>query len=196
MDRNSEFEGDAGAPLPSFSSASIDLNTVSPALGVPRRREYQPDYLDYDQQGRGVTTTMFANCGASYAMGSALGGFYGLREGLVNTPSSRWRIRVNSVLNRCGKHGGRLGNFAGVVAILYSLAEGGLDALEIDRYVPGDVSVVPPVAALLSGVAYKVAAGPRLATMSGAIGLAAVGGTYAGYSLLGIPFGAKGFLFF
>jgi hypothetical protein len=120
--RKSSFEGDAGAPLPSFSSGQIDLTTVAPALGV--RREQQPDYLDYDKGGRGVVVTMFANTGASYLIGTGMGGFYGLREGLAHTPSSRFKVKLNSVLNHCGRHGSRAGNTVGVFAIMYSLYEG------------------------------------------------------------------------
>lgn len=115
-----DFEGDAGAPLPDFNVGNIDLTTVAPAYGVPQ----QPDYLDYDQKGRGIVVTMFANTGMSYLLGIGGGGLLGLREGLVNTPSSRFRVKLNSVLNHCGRHGSMWGNTAGTAAILYSLFEG------------------------------------------------------------------------
>ena len=124
---SSGFQGDAGGPIPNFSGAGkIDLSTVAPALGVPRQQK-QPDYLDYDKKGRGVVVTMFANTGASYLIGTAFGGFYGLREGLQNTPSSRFKVKLNSVLNHCGRHGSRMGNSVGVLAIMYSLYEGFAD---------------------------------------------------------------------
>mmetsp|Transcript_40801 Transcript_40801/g.49690 ORF Transcript_40801/g.49690 Transcript_40801/m.49690 type:complete len:197 (-) Transcript_40801:50-640(-) len=196
MNTEKTFEGDAGAPLPSFSTANIDLTTVAPALGVPRQLDQQPDYLDYDQKGRGIVVTMFANCGASYLMGITAGSIYGLREGLANTPSSRWKVKLSSVLNHCGRQGSRAGNLVGVLAIIYSLYEGYGDKLEIDRHVGGNYSIVPPLSAFLTGATYKMTHGPRIALMSGSIGLSAVGVTYLGYSLLGIPYGSKGFLFF
>lgn len=124
-----EFEGDAGAPLPDFSGANIDIRTVAPALGVAGRR--QPDYLDYDQKGRGIIVTMFANAGVAYLTGTVAGGVYGLREGFLNSPSSRYRVKLNSILNHCGRYGSRWGNALGVIAILYSLYEGAADSVSI-----------------------------------------------------------------
>ena len=120
-----EFEGDAGAPLPDFSAPNIDLRTVAPALGVSVNR--QPDYLDYDQKGRGVVVSMFANSGVAYMIGTLGGGIYGLREGVRHSPSSRFRVKLNSILNHCGRYGSRWGNSLGVVAILYSIYEGAAD---------------------------------------------------------------------
>lgn len=122
MSSNKEFEGDAGAPLPNFSTGQIRLDTVAPALGVGSTQ--QPDYLDYDQKGRGVVVTMFANGGVSYLIGIAGGGLYGFQKGLTTTPSSKFRVQVNSILNHCGRYGSRAGNTLGVFSILYSLYEG------------------------------------------------------------------------
>jgi Tim17/Tim22/Tim23/Pmp24 family len=127
MSSNKEFDGDAGAPLPDFTT-NIQLQTVAPALGV---RGNAPDYLDYDQKGRGVVTTMFANTGAAYMMGIAGGGIYGLRTGLSSTPSSRFKVKLNSVLNHCGRYGSRTGNTLGVFAVLYSLYEGLADHVSL-----------------------------------------------------------------
>ena len=48
----------------------------------------------------------------------------------------------------------------------------------------------------MTGVTYKSQAGPRVAGLAGVIGLGAVGVTYTAYSLLGIPYGQKGYVFF
>lgn len=48
----------------------------------------------------------------------------------------------------------------------------------------------------MTGFTYKFQAGPRVAGLAGAIGLGAVGMTYTAYSLMGIPNGSKGWLFF
>ena len=119
-----EFEGDAGAPLPDFSGArNIQLGTVAPALGVGSGQQ-KPDYLDYDQKGRGLVVTMFANTGVAYMMGIGGGGVYGLQKGIASTPSSKLKVQVNSVLNHCGRYGSKAGNAFGVFAVLYSLYEG------------------------------------------------------------------------
>lgn len=132
MSSEKEFDGDAGAPLPDFTT-NIQLQTVAPALGVGGGRGNTPDYLDYDQKGRGVVTTMFANAGAAYMMGIASGGLYGLRIGLQTTPSSRFKVKLNSVLNHCGRHGSRAGNTLGVFAVMYSLYEGLADHVSFKK---------------------------------------------------------------
>ena len=120
-----EFEGDAGAPLPDFSAArDIQLRTVAPALGVPSR---QPEYLDYDQKGRGVIVTMFANAGACYLLGITGGGMYGTYKGMKETPSPKFKVKLNSVLNQSGRYGSLYGNMFGSAAVLYSLYQGVCD---------------------------------------------------------------------
>jgi import inner membrane translocase subunit TIM23 len=226
---NKEFEGDAGAPLPDFTGAgNISLTTVAPALGVVGGRQ-QPDYLDYDQKGRGVVVTMFANTGMCYLLGITGGGVYGLQRGLAATPSSKWKVQVNSVLNHCGRFGSKAGNTLGVFAVMYSLYEGLSDnvslfflnffggwqdgffvmshfmirlffvtpspQLELDRYTGLD-STSPPLAAAMTGITYYGPSGLRVAALGGALGLGAVGATYAGYTVLGKPFGSHGLLWF
>jgi hypothetical protein len=57
----------AGAPLPDLRAGHIRLDTIAPALGVPSQYA-QPDYLEFDQGGRGIVVTMFANTGMSYLL--------------------------------------------------------------------------------------------------------------------------------
>ena len=67
--------------------------------------------------------TMFANAGLSYLVGTFGGGLYGLNQGLQNTPSNRFKVKLNSVLNHCSRHGSRLGNMAGCLSVFYSFYE-------------------------------------------------------------------------
>lgn len=196
-----DADGATHAPLPDFGASNIQLSTVAPAFGIPASSlpavaAAQPDYLDYDQKGRGVVSTMFTNSGISYLLGVTLGGVYGLREGLAKTPSSRWKVKLNSVLNHCGRHGSGAGNMLGATAILYSLYEGLADNFELDQYTGPIQPPAPLFAGALTGATYYMRAGPRVATLAGAIGMGAVGGTFAVYSVLGIPHGSKGWLFF
>lgn len=119
---SSSEENDTGAPLPDFRAPGIQLQTVAPALGVVTNTT--PDYLDYDPKGRGIIVTMFANAGVSYLMGIGAGGFYGVRQGVAATPSNRFRVKLNSILNHSGRYGSRAGNALGVFAVMYSLYEG------------------------------------------------------------------------
>jgi len=195
-DSSRQFEGDAGAPLPDFSGArNISLTTVAPALGVGSQGGQQPDYLDFDQKGRGVVVTMFANAGMCYLLGIGGGGLYGLQRGIVATPSTKFKVKLNSILNHSGRFGSRVGNTLGVFAVLYSVYEGLGDALELDRYTGFD-STSPPIAAMLTGLTYYGPAGVRVGALGGALGFGAVTATYAGYTALGKPFGKYGFLWF
>lgn len=196
-----DSDGSTGTPLPDFNASNIQLSTVAPAFGIPASSlptapTAQPDYLDYDQKGRGVVSNMFTNSGISYMIGVTLGGLYGLREGLAKTPSSRWKVKLNSVLNHCGRHGSSVGNMLGATSILYSLYEGLADNLELDQYTGPIQPPAPLFAGALTGATYYMRAGPRVAALAGAIGVGTVGGTFALYSVLGIPYGSKGWLFF
>ncbi len=212
-DENNSGSGDSlggggvGSPIPDFNASNIQLSTVAPAFGVSSSAaasgggglstgHRQPDYLDYDQQGRGIVSTMFTNSGISYLLGVTLGGLYGLKEGLARTPSSRWKVKLNSVLNHCGRHGSGVGNMMGATAILYSLYEGMADKFELDAYTGPVQPPAPLFAGAMTGATYYMRAGPRVAALAGSIGLGAVGGTFALYSVLGIPYGSKGWLFF
>mmetsp|Transcript_17609 Transcript_17609/g.25713 ORF Transcript_17609/g.25713 Transcript_17609/m.25713 type:complete len:200 (+) Transcript_17609:138-737(+) len=182
-------------PIPSFDASSIKLGTIAPALGVAG--DNTPDYLEYEGAGgRGILTTMFSNTGGSYGLGIIGGGLYGLNEGLKYTPSNRFRVKLNSVLNHCSRHGSRVGNMTGVLSLYYSLYEYAGDQFEIDRYTGNLEPVGPALAAFMTGVTYKVQAGPRVAALAGAIGVGTVGVTFLAYSMLGIPYRYKGWLFF
>jgi len=53
----------------------------------------------------------------------------------------------------------------------------------------------PSFAAFMTGATYYGPSGARVAGLAGAIGFGAVGATYVGYTMLGIPYGSQGFLF-
>lgn len=198
---NSSEENDAGAPLPDFRAPGISLQTVAPALGVAGQSK--PDYLEYDPKGRGIVTTMFANAGCAYLLGIGGGGIYGFRQGLATTPSTRFRVQLNSVLNHCGRYGSKAGNTMGVFAIFYSVFEGLADNYEFEELLglrsisPVAASMVSPAfGATAASAAYFASSGVRVATLAGTIGFGSVAATYAVYTALGVPYGSRGFLFF
>lgn len=67
--------------------------------------------------------------------------------------------------------------------------------LELDRYTGFD-NTSPPLAAAMTGITYYAPSGIRVAALGGALGLGAVGATYAAYTVIGKPFGSNGFLWF
>lgn len=135
---------DVGAPLPDFRAASIQLQTIAPALGVTGQYN-KPDYLEYDAGGRGIVVTMFANTGLAYLLGIGGGGIYGFRQGRAATPSNRFRVQLNSILNHTGRYGSRAGNTFGVVAVLYSLYEGLADRVSKQRVFRHRTTVLYPL---------------------------------------------------
>ena len=60
-------------------------------------------------------------------------GLYGLQRGIVSTPSSKFKVKLNSVLNHSGRYGSRVGNTLGVFAVLYSLYEGLGDTVSVHK---------------------------------------------------------------
>lgn len=71
------------------------------------------------------------------------------------------------------------------------------EVLGIRNYSPAAASIVSPAfGATASGLTYFATSGPRVAVLAGSIGFGAVAATYTLYSLLGIPYGSRGFLFF
>ena len=145
MNSKSDNNDDAGTPMPDFRVSNIQLQTIAPALGVPSlqasgglRQNNRPDYLEYDinPHGRGFVVTMFANTGLSYMIGIGAGGMYGVRHGFRVTPSQRFRVQLNSILNHTGRYGSRVGNAFGTVAMLYSFYEWGFDRVSIAFYLP------------------------------------------------------------
>merc|ERR1711933_582063 len=88
---------------------------------------------------------MFFNSGTAWMLGTSIGTLYGIRQGLVSTPSNRFRIQLNSILNSCSRHGGQLGNRFGVYAVLYSIYEGTADYWDFEEHI-GVRSVSPFVA--------------------------------------------------
>ena len=71
-----------------------------------------------------------------------------------------------------------------------------LTQYELDQYTGPIQPPAPLFAGAMTGATYYMRAGPRVAALAGAIGMGAVGGTFALYSVLGIPYGSKGWLFF
>ncbi|CAM9134383.1 unnamed protein product [Phaeothamnion confervicola] len=168
--------------LPNFGSG-IDLGTVAPMYG--QVADYEPEYLDYDIKGKDLFAKCTINIGFSYLSGIGIGGAYGMLEGLRTAPSKRLRIKVNSVMNASGKRGSRLGNAGGVLSLFYTLAEHGLDRLELDQRLGGGEYINPTIAAAATGMLYKSTANPRTMLLAGAVGAASAGVYYIGKRFVG-----------
>lgn len=164
---------------PSMAQAVVGAHSAT----RPRSQEF----LAYQKRGWFERATYAAGC--SYLAGIALGGTKGFFVGLSQSPSPRFRVRLNSVLNGCGR-GARLGNALGVLAMFYTTLESGFDTLEVDKHlrVPGSDWVSPTLAATATGIVYRSTAGAGIAAASGIVGA----GT-AGIVLFGMPWLARQF---
>ena len=120
----------------------------------------------------------------SYLGGIGFGGMYGLLHGLRHSPSRRFKVRMNSVLNGAGKYGSRAGNGLGIIAMLYTSFECLADRFEVESYVGGSDMVNPVLAAAATGIFYKSTAGLRVAALAGVLGAGACGGIYLADNVL------------
>jgi import inner membrane translocase subunit TIM23 len=110
--------------------------------------------------------------------GIVFGGGFGLIQGYRNSPSTKFRIRLNSVLNGSGRGGSKAGNALGVLAIFYSTAEWTFDKLEVERLAFGADFVTPLLAGATTGAAYMSTRGPKTIALAAVLGAMASGSHY------------------
>lgn len=122
----------------------------------------QPTYLETDMNsGRDAYSRMFYHTGAAYGTTLIFGSLYGGLVGLRNSPSRRWKIRLNSVLNEASNRGARISNSVGVLALMYSLAKSGIEYTTVnDQLALGDWAD-SVLAAGITGMIYKFPRGPQ-----------------------------------
>jgi import inner membrane translocase subunit TIM23 len=167
----SKGEGDQDfttMPMPSMPTMPMNFDLGS-------YEDEDVDYLEYDAKGRSWGERMFFNTGVAYMGGIALGGFYGVFQGLKNSPSNKMKIRMNSVLNQTGNYGSRFGNAMGSVALMYSSFESCADQWEIEQYIGGNDMFNPVLASAATGILYKSTKGPKTMALAGMLGAVAMG---------------------
>jgi len=167
-----EAPAQPAVPLPILLPGQVygnELAGVNSSLFSGGAGGKSPEYLSY--QPRGCLERMVYNTGISYLAGVGGGGTYGLFHGMMNSPSPRLRIRINSMLNGSSLYGSKMGNALGVLAVMYSSVEAASDQLELDKYVGHD-SASPFIAAVTTGILYKSTAqgGPKVMVLAGGLG--------------------------
>ncbi|KAI3814912.1 hypothetical protein L1987_14560 [Smallanthus sonchifolius] len=156
-------------------------------LGIPAQTLYKlptsPEYLFQEEsiaQRRSWGENLTYYTGIGYLGGAVIGAGKGLKEGVkAFEPADTMKIKVNRILNASGKFGGKSGNHAGVIGLLYAGMESGMVAIRDTDDIINSV-----VAGLGTGALYKAAAGPRSAAVAGAIGGIAVGLAVTGKQVL------------
>ncbi|ROW13094.1 hypothetical protein VPNG_05924 [Cytospora leucostoma] len=120
---------------------------------------------------RGFTDDLCYGTGITYLSALAVGGAWGMQEGLRRSAGQAPKLRLNSTLNAITRRGPFLGNSAGVVAIAYNLANSYIG------YLRGKHDAANSIAAgAFSGMLFKSTRGLRPMLISGGIvgGLAGV----------------------
>ena len=180
------FDPSSAQGVPSFlGSASLpDASKLHPLAGLDQRTL---DYLSLDEgavsdlpgsrsalPSRGWSDDLCYGTGVTYTGALAVGGTWGLIEGLNRTPpAAPPKLRLNSVLNSITKRGPFLGNSAGVVAMLYN----GINST-IGYYRGKHDSASSIVAGALSGMLFKSTRGLKPMMISGGI-VASIAGAWA-----------------
>lgn len=113
---------------------------------------------------RGFTDDLCYGTGSTYVSGLAIGGAWGLQEGLRKSVGQPPKLRLNATLNAITRRGPFLGNSAGVVAIVYNLIN------SLIGYGRGQHDAANSIAAgVLSGMVFKSTRGLRPMMISGGI---------------------------
>ncbi|KAI9635547.1 putative mitochondrial import inner membrane translocase subunit tim23 [Dioszegia hungarica] len=171
----------APTALDTFSSA-YDPAKLHPLAGLGDKLDFLQ--LDEDKlsevQGaasvlpsRGWTDDLCVGTGTTYLSGLAVGGAWGLKEGLGRQlgPSPSMKLRINAILNGCTRRGSFVGNSLGVLAIFYNLVNSGLDSYR------GRHDVLNAMGAgAISGALFKSTSGIRPAMVGASLMTAAAGG--------------------
>lgn len=122
---------------------------------------------------RGFGDDLCYGTGITYLTALAIGGAWGLQEGLQRSAGQPPKLRLNSVLNSVTRRGPFLGNSAGVVAISYNCANSAIGYLRGKHDAANSIT-----AGALSGMLFKSTRGLRPMMISGGIA-ASVAGTWA-----------------
>lgn len=99
--------------LPTIPSGAIDLGSIAPVFGVAGYDDDNADYLDYDKAGRPFMEQMSGSCGTAYFTGILGGGMFGAVSGFSKSPSTKFKIRMNSLMNGAAVRGSKAGNALG-----------------------------------------------------------------------------------
>jgi import inner membrane translocase subunit TIM23 len=167
-----------------LSEVSIDPTKLHPLAGL---NQDTLDYLTLEDSAldelpgsrsvlpsRGWSDDLCYGAGTTYLAALALGGAWGLAEGLNKTPANAPpKIRLNGVLNSVTRRGPFLGNSAGVVAMIYNGFNSAIG------YARGKHDSANSVAAgALSGMIFKSTRGVKPMMISGGI-VASIAGAWA-----------------
>ncbi|ORX33501.1 Tim17/Tim22/Tim23/Pmp24 family-domain-containing protein [Kockovaella imperatae] len=172
-----------------LSGAYADPASLHPLAGLGKNLDFlqlEEDKLQNVEgamnvlPSRGWTDDLCVGTGTTYVSGLAVGGVWGLKEGLGRQlgPNPAFKLRLNSVLNAATRRGTLLGNSLGVLAMFYNIANSSLDSIRGKHDVFNSMG-----AAALSGAVFKSTSGMRPAAMSAGL-MASAAGAWSGFKRL------------
>lgn len=154
------------------ASGSFSLDSLLGALKTPAHHPPKPDqrleYLfedEYVANGPSWGARICYGAGITYLTGLAVGGTWGLLDGLRNPAGITRRLRINCIMNACTARGPFVANNIAMLALLYNLIHGGVIKLRDGRY--DLASSVASAAA--AGIIYKSTRGVRAMGVAGGI---------------------------
>ncbi len=147
------------------------LSTLHTPPSVPSDADLEYLFEDeYKPNGPSWGARICYGAGTTYLTGLAIGGSWGLFDGLKN-PIGRGsrRLRINCILNACTSRGPFVANNLGMLALLYNLVHGGIMQMRDGKF--DEASSIGSAA--IAGLVYKSTAGFKPAM--GAAGIMAGG---------------------
>eukprot|EP00731_Ephydatia_muelleri_P003836 Em0002g12a len=147
-------ERDLYPAIPTGHWKSVERNCFRRCRGI----EVQTILLDWAQWGGSASNELLVRaeyitvCSGPniFTRSMALGGVWGLAEGLKHSEARTYRLRMNSILNGCTRRGPFLGNNLAVLALMYSSTE------SLVGHLRGQEDTLNSVAAAaVAGVLYK-----------------------------------------
>eukprot|EP01134_Creolimax_fragrantissima_P006007 CFRG6007T1 len=163
---------DSGSYLSPYSQqfAALDFTINESDSGT--------DFLfddDANKKSRSWGETIFYATGTSYLCGQVVGSAWGVVEGLRNADAVTSRLRVNSVLNSITRRGPFMGNFAAVLALMYTIIDGSV--VKIRGGTDDVVNTVGSGAA--AGALFRATAGGRAVGLGALVGAGVAGAAVA-----------------
>jgi len=171
--RGAATPGSLFGSYPSFGqSGTGGLTGLSPYLNVdPSYLQTQaPEFIRNEETKRGNLEHSFTAIGSSVLLGGALGGAYGLYDGVRLTALSQMKgkLRRTQILNHTLKSGGSVSNALGSIAVVYSSLY-----LLMNQIYEEEDEAKSCVTGALTGLLYKSSSGIKSCAKGGLFGLSA-----------------------
>ncbi|KNC84378.1 hypothetical protein SARC_03395 [Sphaeroforma arctica JP610] len=130
---------------------------------------------DAQKKKRSWGETIFYATGTSYLSGQVIGSAWGVMEGLRNPDAVTQRLKINSVLNSVTRRGPFMGNFAAVLALMYTIIDGSV--IKVRGGTDDVINTVGSGAA--AGALFRATAGGRAIGLGALVGAGVAGAAVA-----------------